>query len=174
MSALFETDGVRGLANGLITAELSMQLAQAAAVVRGYRSVPEGVRAKVDVTVTLKLAGDYISAAMAAGIAGAGVDVFDAGVIPTPATAYLVADLAAVFGVVISASHNPAHDNGIKFRAFGEQKLSQGLRRRSKPNCCSSARVRSEPVWAGSGNLQTPRIDISPTACPLPHRLDGV
>jgi hypothetical protein len=91
-----------------------------------------------------RITGDYISTAMAA-----------------------VAGLTSAFGVMISASRNPAHDNGIKFLAFGGQKLSQGLRRRSKPNCCGPARVRSEPVWAGSGNLQTPRIDIWPISCPL-------
>jgi phosphoglucosamine mutase len=89
MSALFGTVGVRGLANVLITVEVSMARDP-------------------------QFSWDYISSAMAAGMAGAGVDVFDAGVIPTPATAFLVADLAAAFGVMISASHNPAHNNGIQ------------------------------------------------------------
>ncbi|NMR29394.1 phosphoglucosamine mutase [Crystallibacter degradans] len=124
MSRLFGTDGVRGLANGLITAELAMEVSQAAAVVLGHRQVQDGKRPTAVVARDPRASGEFISAAVSAGLASAGVDVYDAGVLPTPAAAYLVADLGADFGVMISASHNPAPDNGIKFFARGGHKLA--------------------------------------------------
>ena len=126
MSRLFGTDGVRGLANGLITAEVALSLAQAAAVVLGHRR-SGGRRPTAVVARDPRISGDFISAAVEAGLASAGVDVHDAGVLPTPAAAYLVADLGADFGVMISASHNAAPDNGIKFLARGGQKLDDAL-----------------------------------------------
>ncbi|MCC9144924.1 MULTISPECIES: phosphoglucosamine mutase [unclassified Arthrobacter] len=127
MTRLFGTDGVRGLANGLITAEVALGLAQAAAVVLGHRRVEQGRRPVAVVARDPRISGDFISAAMEAGLASSGVDVFDAGVLPTPAAAFLVADLGADFGVVISASHNAAPDNGIKFLARGGQKLDDAV-----------------------------------------------
>ncbi|WP_298254909.1 phosphoglucosamine mutase [uncultured Arthrobacter sp.] len=127
MSKLFGTDGVRGLANGLITAELSLHLAQAAAVVLGHNAVEGGRRPTAVIARDPRISGEFIAAAVEAGLASAGVDVFDAGVLPTPAAAFLVADLDADFGVMISASHNPAPDNGIKFLARGGKKLSDAL-----------------------------------------------
>ncbi|MCC3290301.1 MULTISPECIES: phosphoglucosamine mutase [unclassified Arthrobacter] len=127
MTRLFGTDGVRGLANGLITAEVALGLAQAAAVVLGHRRVEQGRRPVAVVARDPRISGDFISAAMEAGLASSGVDVYDAGVLPTPAAAYLVADLGADFGVVISASHNAAPDNGIKFLARGGQKLDDAV-----------------------------------------------
>ncbi|CEA08850.1 Phosphoglucosamine mutase [Arthrobacter saudimassiliensis] len=126
MSRLFGTDGVRGLANGLITAEVALSLAQAAAVVLGHRR-SDGRRPTAVVARDPRISGDFISAAVEAGLASSGVDVFDAGVLPTPAAAFLVADLGADFGVMISASHNAAPDNGIKFLARGGQKLDDAL-----------------------------------------------
>ncbi|MET4058575.1 phosphoglucosamine mutase [Arthrobacter sp. UYP6] len=123
MTRLFGTDGVRGLANGLITAEVALGLAQAAAVVLGHRSVEGGRRPVAVVARDPRISGDFISAAVEAGLASSGVDVFDAGVLPTPAAAFLIADLKADFGVMISASHNAAPDNGIKFLARGGKKL---------------------------------------------------
>ena len=123
MTRLFGTDGVRGLANGLITAEVALGLAQAAAVVLGHRRVEGGRRPVAVVARDPRISGDFISAAVEAGLASSGVDVFDAGVLPTPAAAFLIADLDADFGVMISASHNAAPDNGIKFLARGGQKL---------------------------------------------------
>ena len=123
MTRLFGTDGVRGLANGLITAEVALGLSQAAAVVLGHRRVQDGRRPVAVVARDPRISGHFISAAVEAGLASSGVDVFDAGVLPTPAAAFLVADLDADFGVMISASHNAAPDNGIKFLARGGQKL---------------------------------------------------
>ena len=127
MTRLFGTDGVRGLANGLITAEVALGLAQAAAVVLGHNRVADGRRPVAVVARDPRISGDFISAAMEAGLASSGVDVYDAGVLPTPAAAFLVADLGADFGVVISASHNAAPDNGIKFLARGGQKLDDAV-----------------------------------------------
>lgn len=123
MSKLFGTDGVRGVANETITVELATQLAQAAAVVLGHEAA-EGARPKAVIARDPRISSDFINAAISAGLASSGVDVYDAGVLPTPAAAYLVEDINADFGVMISASHNPAPDNGIKFLARGGEKLT--------------------------------------------------
>ncbi|MCU1546035.1 MAG: phosphoglucosamine mutase [Homoserinimonas sp.] len=128
MARLFGTDGVRGLANQDVTVELALGLAQSAAVVLGKGHFADGRRASGRRPVGVvardpRISGEFIAAAVAAGLASSGVDVLDAGVIPTPAAAFLVADIGADFGVMISASHNPAPDNGIKFFAVGGTKL---------------------------------------------------
>lgn len=128
MARLFGTDGVRGLANSDITVELALGLAQSAAVVLGQGRVADGRRASGRRPIAVvardpRVSGEFISAAVSAGLASSGVDVFDAGVIPTPAAAFLVADFKADLGVMISASHNPAPDNGIKFFGQGGTKL---------------------------------------------------
>ncbi|AJM77195.1 phosphoglucosamine mutase [Rathayibacter toxicus] len=127
MPRLFGTDGVRGLANGDVTADLALSLAQAAARVLGEAARAQGRRPVAVLARDPRISGQFIGAAVAAGLASAGIDVLDAGVIPTPATAYLIADEGADFGVMISASHNPAADNGIKFFAAGGQKLPDEL-----------------------------------------------
>lgn len=124
MTRLFGTDGVRGLAGVDVTAELALGLAQSAAFVLGRDARGESRRATAVVARDPRVSGEFISAAVSAGLASAGVDVLDAGVIPTPAAAYLVADTGADFGVMVSASHNPAADNGIKFFAAGGRKLA--------------------------------------------------
>jgi phosphoglucosamine mutase len=129
MPRLFGTDGVRGLANGeVITADLALQLAQAAArVLTRGRHADElraaGKRPTAVLARDPRVSGEFIAAAVAAGLASSGIDVLDAGVIPTPAAAYLVGAVGADFGVMVSASHNPAPDNGIKFFAIGGTKL---------------------------------------------------
>lgn len=127
MARLFGTDGVRGTANREITAEFAMRLAQAAAIVLGKNAKQKGVRPKAVIAHDPRTSSDFISAAVAAGLSSSGVDVFDAGVVPTPAAAYLTADLDADFGVMISASHNPAPDNGIKFFSRGGHKLPDAI-----------------------------------------------
>ena len=127
MARLFGTDGVRGTANREITAEFAMRLAQAAAIVLGEGSKKKGNRPKAVIAHDPRTSSDFISAAVAAGLSSSGVDVFDAGVVPTPAAAYLTADLDADFGVMISASHNPAPDNGIKFFSRGGHKLPDAI-----------------------------------------------
>ena len=127
MARLFGTDGVRGLAGVDVTAELALNLADAAALVLGRNARSESRRATAVVARDPRVSGEFISAAVSAGLASAGVDVLDAGVIPTPAAAYLVADTEADFGVMVSASHNPAPDNGIKFFAAGGRKLADQI-----------------------------------------------
>jgi phosphoglucosamine mutase len=124
MGRLFGTDGVRGTANKEITAEFTLRLAQAAALVLGAEARKRGDRPRAVIAHDPRISSDFISAAVAAGLASSGVDVFDAGVVPTPAAAYLTADIGADFGVMISASHNSAPDNGIKFFARGGHKLA--------------------------------------------------
>ncbi|MEY3028704.1 MAG: hypothetical protein RL198_101 [Actinomycetota bacterium] len=127
MGRLFGTDGVRGTANELLTPELSQQLGAAAAKVLSQSALARGERPAAVLARDPRSSSDFIAAAVASGMAGAGVDVFDAGVVPTPAAAYLTADFGADFGVMISASHNPAPDNGIKFFAAGGLKLADAI-----------------------------------------------
>jgi len=128
MGRLFGTDGVRGLANRELTADLALGLAQSAAVVLtsgryADKRRAEGRRPTCVVARDPRVSGEFLTAAVNAGLASSGIDVLDAGVIPTPAAAFLVGDIGADFGVMISASHNPAPDNGIKFFAVGGVKL---------------------------------------------------
>ena len=127
MARLFGTDGVRGLANRDLTAELALSLAQAAASVLGAESRANGVRPKAVLARDPRISGEFLAAAVAAGLASSGVDVYDAGVLPTPGAAFLTADIDADFGVMISASHNPAPDNGIKIFARGGHKLADAV-----------------------------------------------
>ena len=157
MPRLFGTDGVRGLANGdVITADLALGLAQAAAYVltqgrhadqvRGQGRRPRAVLARDP-----RVSGEFISAAVAAGLASSGIDVLDAGVIPTPAAAFLVADIDADFGVMVSASHNPAPDNGIKFFALGGVKLPDEVEDRIE---AALGRPKLAPTGAGVGRIR--------------------
>ncbi|MEY3662657.1 MAG: hypothetical protein RI919_173 [Actinomycetota bacterium] len=127
MARLFGTDGVRGLANRDLTAELALSLAQAAASVLGAESRANGVKPKAVLARDPRISGEFLAAAVAAGLASSGVDVYDAGVLPTPGAAFLTADIDADFGVMISASHNPAPDNGIKIFARGGHKLADAV-----------------------------------------------
>ncbi|MFW0154582.1 phosphoglucosamine mutase [Rothia sp. P6271] len=124
---LFGTDGVRGLANELITPSMALELAQAASIVLGFNTVEKGTRPKALIAHDSRISGEFIGSAMMAGFAASGVDVWDAGLVPTPAAAYLVGATGSDFGVMISASHNPAEDNGIKFLARGGKKLDDAI-----------------------------------------------
>jgi len=127
MARLFGTDGVRGLANRDITAELAVDLAVAAAHVLAERGEFSGHRPRAVIGRDTRISGQFLSAAVAAGLASAGVDVLDVGVLPTPGIAYLTGSTEADLGVVLSASHNPAPDNGIKFFARGGHKLDDAV-----------------------------------------------
>ena len=124
---LFGTDGVRGLANKELTAELALDLSVAAAHVLGEVGAFKGHRAQAVVGRDPRASGEFLTAATIAGLASAGVDVLDAGVMPTPAIAFLIADSGADLGVMLSASHNAMPDNGIKFFARGGHKLADEL-----------------------------------------------
>jgi len=122
--ALFGTDGVRGVANVDLTAELAVDLAIAAAHVLGEIGAFAGHLPKAIVGQDSRASGDFLEAAVVAGLTSAGVDVYRVGVLPTPAVAFLVKESGADLGVMISASHNPMPDNGIKFFAKGGDKLA--------------------------------------------------
>jgi len=172
---LFGTDGVRGLANRDVTAEVALDLAVAAAHVLGEVGAFEGHRPRAVIGRDGRASGEFLSAAMVAGLASAGVDVADAGVIPTPAVAALVADTDADLGVVLSASHNPMPDNGIKFFAKGGRKLPDEV------EDAIESRLREDwqrPTGGGVGRVRvmegaTQRY-VGRLVAALPHRLDGL
>jgi phosphoglucosamine mutase len=144
---LFGTDGVRGVAGCDLTARLATDLSTAAATVLSIGVLSGGTVGVGTVVGSVgggsvgggtgrplavigrdpRSSGEFLEAAVVAGLAGAGVDVLRLGVIPTPAVAYLTGALDAAFGVVISASHNPAQDNGIKFFGRGGIKLPDAV-----------------------------------------------
>ncbi len=111
MAVMFGTDGVRGVANGELTPELAFKLGRAAASLLK----PPGGRGAIVIGRDTRHSGPMLEGALLAGICSAGVDVYLTGIIPTPAIAFLTRELKACAGAVISASHNPAPDNGIKF-----------------------------------------------------------
>jgi phosphoglucosamine mutase len=127
MARLFGTDGVRGLANGDLTAELALDLSVAAARVLADTGEFEGHRPFAVVGRDTRISGEFLEAAVVAGLASAGVDVHLLGVLPTPGVAYLTDRLGADLGVMLSASHNPMPDNGIKFLARGGHKLDDAV-----------------------------------------------
>ncbi|GAA4179559.1 phosphoglucosamine mutase [Streptosporangium oxazolinicum] len=132
MGRLFGTDGVRGVAGRDLTAELAMDLSVAAAHVLGdagafNASVGRRGRPVAVVGRDPRASGEFLEAAVVAGLASSGVDVLRLGVLPTPAVAYLTTALRADMGVMISASHNPAPDNGIKFLTRGGYKLPDAV-----------------------------------------------
>src|SRR3990170_7371260 len=121
MARLFGTDGVRGLANSDLTPELALSVAAAAARVLAEHDSSH--RPVAVVGRDPRASGEMLQAAVAAGLTSAGADVMQLGVLPTPAVAHLVGELGADLGVMISASHNPMPDNGIKLFAAGGHKL---------------------------------------------------
>jgi phosphoglucosamine mutase len=132
MGRLFGTDGVRGLANSVVTAELCLDLSVAAAHVLGEAgvfsdSVDRGRRPLAVVGRDTRISGQFLESAVVAGLLSAGVDVQLLGVLPTPGVAFLTEALGADLGVVLSASHNPMPDNGIKFLARGGVKLDDAV-----------------------------------------------
>ena len=175
MGRLFGTDGVRGVANRDLTAELALDLSVAAAHVLGEVGAFEGHRPLAVVGRDPRASGEFLSAAAIAGLASAGVDVADVGILPTPAVAYLTGALDADLGVMLSASHNPMPDNGIKFLSRGGHKLADDL------EDAIEARMREEwerPTGAAVGRVR-PYAEGTETylahlLSALPHRLDGL
>ena len=125
--ALFGTDGIRGLANRDLTAELALDVAVAAAHILVESLGSTKSRPMAIVGQDSRASGEFLEAAVVAGLTSAGVDVYRVGVLPTPAIAFLVADSGADLGVMISASHNPMPDNGIKIFSRGGGKLDDTL-----------------------------------------------
>ncbi len=122
--SLFGTDGIRGLANVDLTAEIALDVAVAAAHILVENS---NDRPRAIVGQDSRASGEFLEAAVVAGLTSAGVDVYRVGIVPTPAVAYLVASTGADLGVMISASHNPMPDNGIKLFQRGGEKLADDV-----------------------------------------------
>jgi len=152
---LFGTDGVRGLANGLLTAELATNLGVAAAQVlaeRGVFSSHKSDRPFAIVGRDPRASGEFLQSAITAGLASAGVDVIDVGVLPTPAVAFLTDLTGADLGVMLSASHNAMPDNGIKFFARGGVKLDDAIEDAIEAHL----EIVSElPIGAGVGRIRS-------------------
>jgi phosphoglucosamine mutase len=179
VSRIFGTDGVRGVANRDLTAELALDLSVAAAHVLGEAGRADGFRSQRPLAVVgrdTRASGEFLEAAVVAGITSAGVDVLRLGVLPTPAVAYLTGDLGADFGVMLSASHNPMPDNGIKFFSRGGHKLEDLLEAEveahiradwRRPTGRGVGRVRDLPAEAESRYVDHLVATVS-------HRLDGL
>jgi len=158
MGRLFGTDGVRGVAGSELTAGLAMSLAAAATdVLAGtgaFARAQDAHRRPVAVVGRdPRASGEFLEAAVVAGLAASGVDVLRLGVIPTPAVAYLTAELDADFGVMLSASHNPAPDNGIKIFARGGVKLPDAVEDQIEARLAEAGEA---AATAGLGRLAGP------------------
>ena len=125
--ALFGTDGIRGLANKDLTAELALDVAVSAAHILVESLSDRSRRPCAIVGQDSRASGEFLEAAVVAGLTSAGVDVYRVGVMPTPAIAFLVGARNADLGVMISASHNPMPDNGIKLFSRGGGKLDDSI-----------------------------------------------
>jgi phosphoglucosamine mutase len=173
MARLFGTDGVRGLANGDLTPELALAVsASAARVLAAHDSSHRPIAV---VGRDPRASGEMLQAAVCAGLTSAGADVMQVGVLPTPAIAHLVAELDADLGVMISASHNPMPDNGIKLFAAGGHKLADALEDEIESGVGAAG---TRPTGAAVGRI----YDISDAQDryighllkATPHRLDGL
>ncbi|GAA2681447.1 phosphoglucosamine mutase [Streptomyces lunalinharesii] len=180
MARLFGTDGVRGVANADLTAELALGLSVAAAHVLAEVGTFEGHRPVAVVGRDPRASGEFLEAAVVAGLASAGVDVLRVGVLPTPAVAYLTGALGADLGVMLSASHNPMPDNGIKFFARGGHKLADELEDRIEETYRghSAGEPWERPTGAGVGRVTDydEGFDkyVAHLVGVLPNRLDGL
>lgn len=175
MARLFGTDGVRGLANVDITADLALQLAVSAAHVLGREARESGRKPKAVVGRDPRASGEFLGAAVIAGLASAGVDVHNVGVLPTPAVAFLTADMDAHFGVMLSASHNAMPDNGIKFFASGGHKLPDAVEDEIEAGL---GKDWERPTGAQVGRVLQNRAGqaryVAHLLEALPNRLDGL
>jgi len=172
--SLFGTDGVRGLANGELTPELALEVASAAARVLIAHDATH--RPVAVVGRDPRASGEMLEAAVVAGLTSAGADVLLLGVVPTPAVAYLTASYGADVGVVLSASHNPMPDNGLKLFASGGVKLPDEIEREIEAAVDEGPTVR--PIGAAIGRLRPADDAIERYGAHLlvaqPARLDGL
>jgi phosphoglucosamine mutase len=172
--ALFGTDGVRGLANGELTPELALEVASAAARVLIAHDATH--RPVAVVGRDPRASGEMLEAAVVAGLTSAGADVLLLGVVPTPAVAFLTGSYGADVGVVLSASHNPMPDNGLKLFASGGVKLPDEIEREIEAAVDEGPTVR--PIGAAIGRLRQADDAIERYGAHLlvaqPNRLDGL
>ncbi|MCD2189426.1 phosphoglucosamine mutase [Actinomycetospora soli] len=191
MGRLFGTDGVRGLANADLTPELALSVASAAArvlvehaggVVHGAGGASDpGEAAARPVAVVgrdPRASGEMLEAAVCAGLSAAGADVRRVGVLPTPAVAHLTATLGADLGVMISASHNPMPDNGIKLFAAGGHKLPDALEDEIEAHLDGVAQPDRRPTGRGIGRVTDvpDALDryLDHLLVATPHALEGL
>ncbi|WP_329335772.1 phosphoglucosamine mutase [Streptomyces sp. NBC_00663] len=180
MGRLFGTDGVRGIANADLTAEMALGLSVAAAHVLAEAGTFEGHRPTAVVGRDPRASGEFLEAAVVAGLASAGVDVLKVGVLPTPAVAYLTGVLGADLGVMLSASHNAMPDNGVKFLARGGHKLDDELEDRIESIYESHRHGEpwERPTGAGVGRVREYKEGfdqyVAHLIAVLPNRLDGL
>ncbi|GJM74585.1 hypothetical protein HMSSN036_68010 [Paenibacillus macerans] len=147
MGKYFGTDGVRGIANKELTAELAFQIGRCG----GYVLAGQAPKPKVVIGMDTRISGVMLESAIVAGLLSIGADVVRLGVVTTPAVAYLTRLLKADAGVMISASHNPVEDNGIKFSEAMASSCRTKRSCRSKNcwiNLSTNCRVRSAADWA--------------------------
>jgi phosphoglucosamine mutase len=172
---LFGTDGVRGLANADLTPELAMAIAAAAARVLAESDLDHQPVAVVGRDP--RASGEMLEAAVVAGLTSAGARVLRAGILPTPGVAMLTAQSKADLGVMISASHNPMPDNGIKLFAAGGHKLPD-----AQEDAIEQV-VRSGDEWQRPTGMDIGRVQDLPEGpgryvehltASVPHRLDGL
>jgi phosphoglucosamine mutase len=180
LGRLFGTDGVRGVAGRDLTAELAMDLSVAAAHVLGdagafHASVGRRGRPIAVVGRDPRASGEFLEASVVAGLASSGVDVLRLGVLPTPAVAYLTSALGADLGVMLSASHNPAPDNGVKFFTRGGYKLPDAVENEIEQRLGEKW---DRPVGPSVGRVREAYGEadryVSHLLSTLPHRLDGL
>ena len=180
MGRLFGTDGVRGVANADLTAELALGLSVAAAHVLAEAGTFEGHRPVAVVGRDPRASGEFLEAAIVAGLASAGVDVLRVGVLPTPAVAYLTGALGADLGVMLSASHNAMPDNGVKFLARGGHKLDDELEERIEAvyDEHRTGAPWDRPTGSGVGRVRDYAEGfeeyVAHLGSVLPNRLDGL
>ncbi|MFF8866538.1 phosphoglucosamine mutase [Streptomyces sp. NPDC015139] len=180
MGRLFGTDGVRGVANADLTAEMALGLSVAAAHVLAEAGTFEGHKPTAVVGRDPRASGEFLEAAVVAGLASAGVDVLLVGVLPTPAVAHLTGALGADLGVMLSASHNAMPDNGVKFFARGGHKLADDLEDRIEAVYESHRHGEpwQRPTGAGVGRVRTYGEGfeqyVTHLLSVLPNRLDGL
>ena len=152
MGRLFGTVGVRGRANSDLTPELALSVARAAAGVLADR---DGTSRPVAVVGRdPRASGEMLEAAVVAGLTSAGAEVLRVGVVPTPALAFLTAAQDADLGVMISASHNPMPDNGIKLFSRGGHKLPDALEAAIEHTVVSGSSDDHRPTGAGVGRVR--------------------
>jgi phosphoglucosamine mutase len=175
MGRLFGTDGVRGLANADLSPELAMSIAIAAAHVLAEADQSHAPLAVVGRDP--RASGEMLEAAVVAGLASAGATVIRVGMLPTPAVAYLTAEANADLGVVLSASHNPMPDNGIKLFAAGGHKLSDEVEDKIEAAVAQPANWR-RPTGAGVGRvhdlLDGAEHYVKHLVGSAPHSLEGI
>jgi len=150
LRTLFGTDGIRGMANRELTAELALKVGRA-----GAKFLASGKKnPRIIIGRDPRPSGDLLKCALSSGILSTGCNVIDAGILTTPAVALMTKILDLEGGVVISASHNPLEDNGIKFFARKGQKLSDQQEKKIEDYIIRSHEHDVLPVGTGVGRIE--------------------